>query len=141
NRIKIGSFKLRANVAKFKKSFSKYNEGYKKDGWVFDIPSKSDKLPARNPSSSLDLSRAQNTLDGKSFVIHSLLELQSLLGSSFRVSNCKVKFLGGSRFSLEFESKQEGYDLTRIDSKSTVEADIKIDSGSNPVGGDFLSTS
>ncbi|GJS65883.1 glutamate receptor 2.7 [Tanacetum coccineum] len=126
---------------RFEKSSSKYNEGCKKDGWVFDIPSKSDKLPARNPSSSLDSSRAQNTVDGKSFVIHSLLELQSLLGSSFSVSNCKVEILGGSRFSLEFESKQEGYELTRIDSKSTVEADIKIDSGSNLVGGDLLSTS
>nr|GEV66988.1 hypothetical protein [Tanacetum cinerariifolium] len=40
-----------------------------------------------------------------------------------------VKFLGGSRLSLEFESKQEGYDLTRIES------------GSNLAGGDFLRTS
>ncbi|GKB56218.1 replication protein A 70 kDa DNA-binding subunit B [Tanacetum coccineum] len=71
NRIRIGSFKLRANIAKFEKSISKSKIGCEKDPWVFEIPSMSNKSPTFSSSPSIV---------------------------------CKVKFLGGSKFSLEFNN-------------------------------------
>nr|GEW39561.1 26S proteasome non-ATPase regulatory subunit 4 homolog [Tanacetum cinerariifolium] len=53
NRIRIGSFKLRANIAKFENSISKSNMGCEKNPWVFEIPSKSNKSPTFSSSPSL----------------------------------------------------------------------------------------
>nr|GFB10022.1 cinnamoyl-CoA reductase 2-like [Tanacetum cinerariifolium] len=54
NRIKIGSFKLPANIAKYVKNTSKCDQGCKRKGWVFDIPCKLNALPTLDPSSSIN---------------------------------------------------------------------------------------
>ncbi|GJW16286.1 hypothetical protein Tco_0020419 [Tanacetum coccineum] len=90
NKIWNGSFKLRANVAKFERSFSKFRQGCKKARKINSNPSGLDKIPSKNLTGWL-----QNALVGESILIHSPSELQSILFQPFNVSDCKVKHLGG----------------------------------------------
>nr|GEU29397.1 nucleotide-binding alpha-beta plait domain-containing protein [Tanacetum cinerariifolium] len=108
NRIIIGSFKLRANIAKYEKNTSKSNQGCKRKGWVFDIPCKLNALPTLDPSSS--------------------------------INETKVKYIGGSIFSLEFQNNEEGCNFTRVDYKKSVEQGVKFETGSNHVGDGFDSS-
>ncbi|GJT09747.1 nucleotide-binding alpha-beta plait domain-containing protein [Tanacetum coccineum] len=113
NRISIGSFKLKVNIAKYEKSFSKSNQGCKRDGWVLDIPPKLHNLP----SSSFINTMFQKPQEGEYVMIHSLVELQPIW-SCFNVTDCKVKYMGGSIFSLEFRNKEEELDLNQANSES-----------------------
>ncbi|GKD49209.1 hypothetical protein Tco_1278185 [Tanacetum coccineum] len=138
-RIKIGSFKLRANIAKFEKNTSKSDQGCKRKGWVFDIPCKLNTLPTLEPSSSIYQTKVRNTLDGVPFEIDSISELHHIW-SSFGATTCKVKYIGGSIFSLEFQNN-EGCNLARVDYKKSVEQGAEFETGSNHVGDDFDSSS
>ncbi|GJZ17271.1 nucleotide-binding alpha-beta plait domain-containing protein [Tanacetum coccineum] len=125
NIIRIGNFNLRANIAMFEKPVSDFKKGSKRDEWVFYVPSKSKQSPMVNLSSS------PNHLVDESFVIHSLFELQSIW-SSFNTSNCKVNYMGGSKFSIEFKN-EEGDGLPRADDVRSVDEDVKIDIESNNI--------
>ncbi|GJT93109.1 ATP-dependent DNA helicase PIF1-like protein [Tanacetum coccineum] len=82
---------------------------------------------------AMTINKSQGQTLSKSFVIHSPLELQSIW-SSFNNTDCKVKFLGGSRFSLEFnnsrnnEEERSGFAI--FGSEDSVEGD-EIKKGSN----------
>ncbi|GJV76586.1 nucleotide-binding alpha-beta plait domain-containing protein [Tanacetum coccineum] len=125
NRIRIGNFNLRANIAMFEKPVFDFKKGSKRDEWVFDVPSKSKQLPMVNLSSS------PNHLVDESFFIHSLFELQSIW-LSFNTSNCKVNYMGGLKFSIEFKN-EEGDGSPRADDVRSVEEDVKIDIESNNI--------
>ncbi|GJW69796.1 DETOXIFICATION 16-like protein [Tanacetum coccineum] len=136
NRIKIGSFRLKANIAKFEKSVSMSKQGFKKERWVFDMASKSNHLTTHNHPSSTIHTGVHTATDGESFKIHSLVELESIW-LSMNATYCKVIHIGGSKFSLEFENKQDVYTSTRNDFEKGVEdgVDMSNDDGSNLVGG------
>ncbi|GJS09240.1 hypothetical protein Tco_0366036 [Tanacetum coccineum] len=107
----------------------KSNQGCKRDGWVLDIPPKLHNLP----SSSFINTRFQKPQEGESVMIHSLVELQPIW-SCFNVTDCKVKYMGGSIFSLEFRNKEEELDLNQANSESAENIDeigtrSKVDDG------------
>ncbi|GKD28212.1 nucleotide-binding alpha-beta plait domain-containing protein [Tanacetum coccineum] len=104
NKIWNGSFKLRANVAKFERSFSKFRQGCKKARKMNSNPSGLDQIPSKNLTGWL-----QNALVGESILIHSPSELQSILCQPFNVSDCKVKHLGGLKILLEFRNEKGGH--------------------------------
>ncbi|GKE60541.1 hypothetical protein Tco_1510908 [Tanacetum coccineum] len=54
--------------------------------------------------------------------------------------NLQVKYIGGSIFSLEFQNNEDGYNLTRVDYKKSVEQGVEIETGSNHVGDGFDSS-
>ncbi|GJT88899.1 hypothetical protein Tco_1070616 [Tanacetum coccineum] len=109
------------------------------DGWVFDIPCKLNALPTLDPSSSINKTKVQNTLDGVSFEIDSISELHHIW-SSFGATTCKVKYISGSLFSLEFQNNEEGCNFTRVDYKKGVEQGVEFKTGSNHVGDGFDSS-
>ncbi|GKD90781.1 nucleotide-binding alpha-beta plait domain-containing protein [Tanacetum coccineum] len=90
NNIRNGSFKLRANVAKFERSFSKFRQGCKKARKMNGNPSGSDEIPSKNLTGWL-----QDAVVGESIVIHTTSELQLILRHPFDILDCKVNHLGG----------------------------------------------
>ncbi|PWA69910.1 hypothetical protein CTI12_AA293770 [Artemisia annua] len=91
----------------------------------------------------VNLSSPLNHIIDESFVIHSLSELKSIW-LSFNTTNCKVNYMGGSKFSLEFKSEEGGGSHIANDVKSVeegVEIDIEsnniIKSGSNSMCGEI----
>ncbi|GKC17449.1 nucleotide-binding alpha-beta plait domain-containing protein [Tanacetum coccineum] len=100
NRIQIGNFKLEANIAKYERPFFKSKQGFGKEGWVFDIPSKSNESTTLIPPSLNNHTRFQRAMD-----------------------DCKVTYLGDSKFSLEFKSKEDGCGLSGNDSGKNLEED------------------
>nr|GEU64295.1 putative nucleotide-binding alpha-beta plait domain-containing protein [Tanacetum cinerariifolium] len=72
NRIRIGNFNLRANIAMFENLIFDSKKGSKRNEWVFDVPSKLKQSPMVNLSSSLN-----HSVD-ESFVILSFSKLQSM---------------------------------------------------------------
>lgn len=71
NQIKIGSFKLRANVAKFERYYPMYGLRYKKVGRCeeFDNPS----IPNQKPTTNLIRWLQNTTTVGESITIHSAI--------------------------------------------------------------------
>ncbi|GKD43428.1 nucleotide-binding alpha-beta plait domain-containing protein [Tanacetum coccineum] len=136
NRIRIESFRFKATIAKFEKSVSMSKQGLKKEGWVFDMASKSNHLTTCDHPSSTIHTGVHTTTDGESFKIHSLVELESIW-LSVNATYCNVIHVGGSKFSLEFGNKQDVYTSTRNDSGKGIEdeVDMSNDDGSNLVGG------
>ncbi|GJR36726.1 hypothetical protein Tco_1212410 [Tanacetum coccineum] len=140
NQIRIGSIRLKANIAKFEKSVSMSKQGFRKEGWVFDMASKSNHLTTHDHPSSTIHTGVHTTTDGESFKIHSLVELESIW-LSMNATYCKVIHIGGSKFSLEFENKQDLCTSTRNDFKKGIEdkVDMSNADGSNLVGGGLCS--
>ncbi|GKB21424.1 hypothetical protein Tco_0855347 [Tanacetum coccineum] len=136
NQIRIGRFRLKANIAKFEKSVSMSKQGFKKEGWVFDMASKSNHLTTHyHPSPTIHIGFHTIT-DGESFKIHLLVELESIW-LSMNATYFKVIHIGGSKFSLEFENKQDVYTSTRNDFEKGIEyeVDMSNDDESNLVRG------
>nr|GEU34049.1 nucleotide-binding alpha-beta plait domain-containing protein [Tanacetum cinerariifolium] len=140
HRIRIGSFRLEANIAKFEKTVSMSKQGFRKEGWVLDMASKSNHLTTHDHPSSTIHTGVHTTTDSESLKIHSLVELESIW-FSLNATYCKVMHIGGSKFSLEFENKQDVYTSTRNDFEKGVkdEVDMSNDDGSNLVGGGLCS--
>ncbi|GKD87493.1 nucleotide-binding alpha-beta plait domain-containing protein [Tanacetum coccineum] len=90
NRIRIGRFKLRANIARFERGHYKSQQGCNKVDWVFDIPPKSNWKATGNisPSKSQNGNLKYKDSVGESFLIHSISELQSIW-QSFNTKDCK----------------------------------------------------
>ncbi|PWA92948.1 hypothetical protein CTI12_AA076220 [Artemisia annua] len=128
NRISIGSFRLKANIATYEKTFSKSYQGCKRDGWVFDIPPELHKL-----ANTCSNTRFEKPQEGESLMIHSLIELQPIW-SCFKATDCKVKYMGVSIFSLEFRNKEEELDLNQANSESA-EHIIETGTGNKAVEG------
>ncbi|GJR54686.1 nucleotide-binding alpha-beta plait domain-containing protein [Tanacetum coccineum] len=119
NKIWNGSFKLRANVAKFERSFSKFRQGCKKARKMNGNPSGSDQIPSKNLTGWL-----QDAIVGESIVIHTPSELQSILRQPFNVSDCKVNHLGGSRILLELRNEKEGHHSSTNCLESEMSAEV-----------------
>nr|GEY33476.1 nucleotide-binding alpha-beta plait domain-containing protein [Tanacetum cinerariifolium] len=135
-RLKLGVSNFEQTLQSMKKNTLKSDQGCKRKGWVFDIPCKLNALPTLDPSSSINETKARNTLDGASFEIDSISELHHTW-SSFGATTCKVKYIGGSIFSLEFQKNEEGCNFTRVDYKKSVEQGVEFETGSNHVGDGF----
>ncbi|GKA53478.1 hypothetical protein Tco_0746793 [Tanacetum coccineum] len=123
---KTGTFKLRANIARFDRYHSRSKQGSKKVDWVFDIPSKSNQIPSVKLSPTKNQNGRLKALVGESFLINSPSELQ-MIWKSFNVKDCKVTLMDGQRIMLDFTS-MEGYDSTNFfDAERHVEKGTKID--------------
>ncbi|PWA38813.1 hypothetical protein CTI12_AA577930 [Artemisia annua] len=120
NRIRIGNFKLKANIA-----------NCLREEWVFDVPSESKKSPTDKLSPTHHTS-FESTLVDESFLIHSIFELQSIW-LAFKATYCKVSNLSGSKFSLEFKNGV-GCGLPGVDFKSPLKEHVKVDTKNNIVG-------
>ncbi|GJY28223.1 hypothetical protein Tco_0403990 [Tanacetum coccineum] len=134
---KTGTFKLRANIARFDRYHSRSKQGSKKVDWVFDIPSKSNQIPSVKLSPTKNQNGRLKALVGESFLINSPSELQ-MIWKSFNVKDCKVTLMDGQRIMLDFTS-MEGYDSTNFfDAERHVEKGTKIDTKEvNNVFGSF----
>ncbi|GJV15056.1 hypothetical protein Tco_1360379 [Tanacetum coccineum] len=123
---KTGTFKLRANIARFDRYHSRSKQGSKKVDLVFDIPSKSNQIPSVKLSPTKNQNGRLKALVGESFLINSPSELQ-MIWKSFNVKDCKVTLMNGQRIMLDFTS-MEGYDSTNFfDAERHVEKGTKID--------------
>ncbi|GJV03388.1 nucleotide-binding alpha-beta plait domain-containing protein, partial [Tanacetum coccineum] len=128
NRIRIGRFKLRANIARFERGHYKSKQGCNKVDWVFDIPPTSNQKATGN----ITLSKSQNgnlkykDFVGESFLIHSISELQPIW-QSFNTKDCKVSNLGGQRILLDFKRIGGCVSTNCFGSKRFVEKGGKID--------------
>ncbi|GKE61460.1 hypothetical protein Tco_1511827 [Tanacetum coccineum] len=104
-------------------------QGFKKEGWVFDMASKSNHLTTHDHPSTTIYTGVHTATNGESFKIHSLIELESIW-LSMNATYCKVIHIGGSKFSLEFDSTRNDFEKGVED-----EVDMSNDDGSNLVGG------
>ncbi|GJY13616.1 retrovirus-related pol polyprotein from transposon TNT 1-94 [Tanacetum coccineum] len=119
NRIQIGNFKLEANIAKYERPFFKSKQGFGKEGWEFDIPSKSNESTTLIPPSLNNHTRFQPAMDGESFIFQDSFTYRA----SVTMVIFWVTYLGDSKFSLEFQSKEDGCGLSGNDSGKNLEED------------------
>ena len=105
NRIRIGNFKLKANIAKFERSHFKLKKTGKNVDWAFDIPLKPNHIPSVSKNKN---GRLQTSLVGESFVIHSLSELE-LLWKSLNVKDCMVNYSSGHSVLLDLRISKGDY--------------------------------